>query len=367
MRVCLIAVEIFAWGKYGGFGRATRMLGRELAKRGIDVCAVVPRRTLQQPEDRLDGIRVLSFPAHAPWQARALFQACDADIYHSQEPSLSTWVAQQAMPQRKHVVTCRDPKTLRDRLIELRYPSISALKTIAAVMYENNALVSQAVRRADACFCCAHGLSSRAQTVYGLSQPPGVLASPIEIPKQPMRKSPNPTACFIARWDKRKRPELFFKLAEQFPRVRFIAAGKAQDKSWDAQLRNTYGALPNVEMRGFVDQFSSNALSGILEQSWILVNTSAREGLPTSFLEAMAHRCAILSSVNPDEVTERFGYYVRQGNFAEGLRQLLDKDAWKAKGEAGFCYVRDNHALEKVMEQHLALYRGLLGNSAATG
>jgi len=33
MRVCFICVEIFAWGKYGGFGRATRTFGRELAKK----------------------------------------------------------------------------------------------------------------------------------------------------------------------------------------------------------------------------------------------------------------------------------------------------------------------------------------------
>src|SRR5690606_27640366 len=26
MRICLISVEIFAWGKYGGFGRATRTI-----------------------------------------------------------------------------------------------------------------------------------------------------------------------------------------------------------------------------------------------------------------------------------------------------------------------------------------------------
>ena len=37
MRICLIAVELFAWGKYGGFGRATRTIGRELVKRGIAV------------------------------------------------------------------------------------------------------------------------------------------------------------------------------------------------------------------------------------------------------------------------------------------------------------------------------------------
>ena len=36
MKICLISVEIFAWGKYGGFGRATRIIGRELVKRGPD-------------------------------------------------------------------------------------------------------------------------------------------------------------------------------------------------------------------------------------------------------------------------------------------------------------------------------------------
>jgi hypothetical protein len=39
-----ISTEIFAWGKHGGFGRATRLIGFELAKRGLDVLAVVPRQ-----------------------------------------------------------------------------------------------------------------------------------------------------------------------------------------------------------------------------------------------------------------------------------------------------------------------------------
>ena len=55
MRICLISVEIFAWGKYGGFGRATRTLAREFAKRGHEVFAVVPRRRGQMPAERLDG------------------------------------------------------------------------------------------------------------------------------------------------------------------------------------------------------------------------------------------------------------------------------------------------------------------------
>jgi len=62
MKICLISVEIFAWGKYGGFGRATRTIGRELAKRGVDVCAVVPLRKGQKPVENLDGITVYGFP-----------------------------------------------------------------------------------------------------------------------------------------------------------------------------------------------------------------------------------------------------------------------------------------------------------------
>ena len=56
MRVCLISVEIFAWGKYGGFGRATRLIGGELAKRGIPVTAVVPRRMAPTKIDVVSGI-----------------------------------------------------------------------------------------------------------------------------------------------------------------------------------------------------------------------------------------------------------------------------------------------------------------------
>ena len=68
------------------------------------------------------------------------------------------------------------------------------------------------------------------------------------------------------------------------------------------ELRRRFGGLPNLEMPGFVDQFAGTGLSDLLGESWILVNTAEREGLPTSFLEAFAHGCAILSRVNPDNL-----------------------------------------------------------------
>ena len=83
MHICLISVEIFAWGKYGGYGRATRIIGSELAKRGFQVSAIVPRRQNQKPVEFLDGIRVLSFKMNDLVGMLRLYRETKADIYHS--------------------------------------------------------------------------------------------------------------------------------------------------------------------------------------------------------------------------------------------------------------------------------------------
>jgi glycosyltransferase involved in cell wall biosynthesis len=356
MRVCLICVEIFAWGKYGGFGRSARMLGREFVKRGVSVTAVVPRRKGQGAVEQLDGMTVLSFPMDRPWEAKALFRQADADIYHSQHPSYSTSLALDAMPDRTHLITFRDPRFFRDMLIELRYPSRSHLKSLLAWGYESYR-VTGAVRRADRVFACALDVGTKVRHGFALPADPGFLPSPIAVPALPPRKSGRPTVCFVARWDRRKRPELFFELARARPDVRFVAVGKGQDAKYDAELRRRYGGLPNLEMPGFIDQFSGTGLSDLLGESWILANTAEREGLPTSFLEAFAHGCAILSRVNPDDLVRQFGEVVAADTFADGLERLLANDTWRARGEGGRRYVHEHYELGNVVDRHLAVYR----------
>jgi len=359
VKVCLVCVELFAWGKYGGFGRSARMLGRELVKRGVAVTAVVPRRQGQRPVEELDGMRVLSFPMNRPWAARELFRRADADIYHSQHPSYSTSLALDAAPDRRHLITFRDPKFFRDMLIELRYPSRSHLRSLLAWAYESYR-VPGAVRRADRVFACALDVGTKVRGAFGLAADPGFLPSPIAVPATPPAKSTRPTVCFVARWDRRKRPELFFELARLRPDVRFVAVGKGQDAEYDAELRRRYAGLPNLEMPGFIDQFSGTALSDLLGASWILANTAEREGLPTSFLEAFAHGCAILSRVNPDDLVRRFGEVVAADAFADGLERLLANDAWRERGAGGRRYVQQHYELASVVDRHLAIYREAL-------
>jgi len=358
MRVCLISVEIFAWGKYGGFGRATRTIAGELRRRGVDVTVVVPRVKRQPAQQELDGIPIHAVKPQRWPSAIELFRHVNADIYHSEEPSLGTYLAMRAMPERVHVITFRDTRDAHDWRTELSMPSLSSAQVLANWLYEDNWLVRRAVRNADALFAAAKFLIPKAKSKYNLKETPQFLPTPVNIPAR-VEKAIEPTVCFISRWDRRKRPEIFFELARSFPQVHFIAAGKSRDEDWDRYLRAKYGQLPNLEIVGFIDQFQSDEIYNILSKSWILVNTAAREGLPNAFLEASAHRCAILSFVDPDGFSSQFGYHASRDDFAHGLETLLSNDGWRACGEKGYDYVSQQFQRDIAIDQHLAIYQRL--------
>ncbi len=361
MKICFICVEIFAWGKYGGFGRSTRMIGRELARRGVEVTAVIPRRAEQKSVEMLDGIRVLGFDSRWPFSTLKLFREVDADIYHSQEPSFGTYLAKRAMPDRKHVVTFRDTRDMHDWWIEFIYPSLNYGQVLANFLYEDNFLVHNAVRNADRWFTTAKMLIPKARKKYKLASNPQFLASPIPF-EEVIQKSEKPLVCFVARLDRRKRPNIFFDLAHQFPDVQFLAIGTGRDPSMEHILKEKYGHLSNLTIRGFIDQFDGTELMDVFGKSWIIVNTSAREGLPTTFLEAAVHGCAILSEINPDGFASNFGYHVKNNDFAHGLRYLLEGDRWRMLGNLGKEYTRSVFNVNQSIQLHLDEYRRLLTN-----
>ena len=361
LKVCLVCIELFGRGVHGGFGRATRIIGNALSKRNVEVTAVIPQREgSRDREYLLDGIRVREFPPRAFWSSTELFRQTDADIFHSQDPSLSTWLAMKAMPKRAHVVTFRDTMEPRDWKIEFRHRGPSGRGTLEYALYVDNVLVNRAVRRADALYCAAEFLIPRASRKYRLPQQPRFLPTPVDVPADVV-KATKPTVCFVGRLHRRKRPEQFLDLAMEFPDVDFICVGGTNERAYEEQLRRTYEHLPNVEMTGTIDQFQTDRLHRIFEKSWILVNTAAREGLPNTFLEAAAHRCAILSGVDPDGFASRFGYHASDDEeLARGLACLLADRRWKTLGDAGCEFVKSVFGLEHAIERHLDAYQQAL-------
>lgn len=360
MKICFVVNEFFGWGKYGGFGSATRMIATGLAARGVEVDVVTPARADQAPIERADGLTIRGFRTWSIQDQMNAYRASDADIYHSQDPSMGTLLCQRAMPGRRHAVTCQDPRTWRDWWIELScYLDERRYKSLLTWPYEDNPLVWHAVRKADAVYSEAKHIVPKGQKKYGLKVAPQFLPNPVPLPEGRVAKADRPTVCFVGRFDKRKQPERFFELAKRCPDVQFIAVGAANSARMDRDLRERYGDVPNLELTGFLDRFSSPRFAEILSRSWILVNTAAREGLPVTFLEAASYRCAILSQVDPDQFASRFGYHAESGDFETGLRSLIKDNRWRSCGEDAYDYVRSTHALDVVINAHLEAYDSL--------
>lgn len=370
LRICLIATELQGFGPYGGFGVLTYDLARGFAARGAEVYVTMPRRDGQAPVERLGAVNVVSYksPLYVGLgRARpyaGLYRALDADIYHSQEPSLGTALAQIGAPAKRHLVTFQDPRDLRDWSVEWAHRNLRAYD-LYGFWLKYLWQTGRAARNADATYCQAHYIRDKTRRMYFLRRPPGFLPNPVHLPTRTPVKASRPTVCYIGRWDERKRPELFFELATKFPEVDFIAVGAClMTPKRDRSLREQCARISNLSAPGWVD---AEARASVLERSWILVNTSTRECLPVTYLEAAAYRCAILSHGNADDFAKQFGYWARGGDLADftnGLNWLLQDRRWQAAGEKAYIHVAQTYGYDAVIDQHLRTYAEQLASHA---
>ncbi len=364
MKICFISPEMFHWGVHGGFGYLTWTLSRELVERGFKVSVVTPRRKGQASAEVVDGVKVYGYKTYEehPYPLNAFlsrldsvkcYRMADADIYHSQAVSYNTYVAHRGMPERKHILTFQDPYDRKEwqriaRVIP-KYGQIGhKLRVEAEIRF-----LRYVCNTMDEIYAQAYFLIEKARNLYGLRSDPSFLPNPVPIPENTMEKAGTPTVCFLARWDPQKRVEIFFNLAINHPSINFIAMGKSHDPAKDEELRNKYGSLPNLKLTGFV---SEEEKSRILGRSWALVNTSVREALPVSFLEALAHETPIISGENPDDLTTTYGHHVKDEDYSTGLKWLIESDEWMRKGRQGRDHVREVYEMDHVVDLHVEKY-----------
>lgn len=121
-----------------------------------------------------------------------------------------------------------------------------------------------------------------------------------------------------------KRPRKFFELAARFPDEAFLAVMNAERRrTWEELV----GEAPaNVRV---VEHVPAAAMNEVFRRAKALVNTSAFEGFPNTFLQAAALDVPILSlDVDPDGFLEQDGAGVLAGGsldrLAEHLMDALD-------------------------------------------
>jgi glycosyltransferase involved in cell wall biosynthesis len=133
--------------------------------------------------------------------------------------------------------------------------------------------------------------------------------------------------------------------------------GQGHDAIRDAETRDAYKSVLNLHLTGFVTEEEK---SRILERSWALVNTSIREALPVSFLEALAHETPIISGEDPDGITSTYGFRVEGDDYPSGIEWLLGSDEWASRGRRGRAYVEATYEVGRVVEMHIDAYRRVL-------
>lgn len=150
---------------------------------------------------------------------------------------------------------------------------------------------------------------------------------------------------WVANFREIKRPEWIVDIAEANPQKSFAVVGGSLGNY--ARLCKKLTELPNVEYLGSKTLFETTRL---VAQSRCLLCTSVKEGFPNTFLQALSCNVPIISTVNPNEMIEKYklGFVA---NTVEDFNSLIQNNAILGiKSEDIAAYFENNHSIDRGMQ-----------------
>ena len=187
-----------------------------------------------------------------------------------------------------------------------------------------------------------------------------VIRNPLRVDDVDSPKQTGEFALWIGRTDDVKNPACCLSLAGKCPDIPFHLVLNNTDSEMFHRMVSLASSNVTIQERA-----NRNEVAQLFSQSQVLVNTSAFEGFPNTFLEAAKYSVPIFSlNVDPDGFIERTGAgMVAQGDLdrlATELRRVWsDTPRLRQMGQAARDYVVENHDLDKIIEQLAAILEGV--------
>jgi glycosyltransferase involved in cell wall biosynthesis len=363
IKVGVIANEFFehTLGRMGGFGWAARQVAlcfNSDPTLGVDVIFLTtePSAIVGQHETVVHGTQLL-FSKQEQAGYSYIIRPTDIDLLLAIDYRPNYRFLCSVLPHTPLIVWVRDPRPPEDveKINTLRIPGAAGVRPQGIDPIDCTSLAgvvraSHRVHRPILFASPAPFLADKMAGAYGVDEAEvNFLPNIIDLNVGEVIKSESPCVVYLGRLDPIKRPWLCSELARRYPDVEFFFLGQAHfhgEGSWEpSQLPS------NVRLMGHVNEAEKLC---ILASAWVLVNTSIHEGLPISFLEALACETPILSCQNPGGLVSRFGIYVGRWDgtgiegiphFAEGLHRLLCNGAMRARlGKEGRRWVTETHS-----------------------
>jgi len=371
-KVGILTGELYlARGLRGGLAWVAHITSLALAAQGFEVTLIAPQPPEFPQEIKHKNLTIVTFPYNYRtnpilkhifllFSFSKTVKKIKADVFLSIDAMFETVLLNYLHPRSRRIIWAQNPLNWEDyQVFGLVNPSYRISKARFLI---GKRLLADAYKKSDIILAQAKYFIEKIHRLYGVDKDKIIyLPNPIDYipPENKIIKSTQPLVCYLGRLDPEKRYWIFFELAKKFTHIQFVIMGEPTRYHQDLFRRiiARYSNLPNLKLLGFLQ---GDRKWEILDRCWILVLPSIREGLPVAMIEALAHKCALLSSVNPDGLVERFGYYAKNDDFEKGLNWLLESDRWRRLGEEGYKYVKDVHSLNVVMNKLIKIVKNIV-------
>jgi glycosyltransferase involved in cell wall biosynthesis len=165
---------------------------------------------------------------------------------------------------------------------------------------------------------------------------------------------------WVGRLRKEKRPDIFLQVAKLFPEHSFwmIGGPSSVNPNYYYEIKENAEKIKNLDFIGFVPHYQ---MQEYYKKSVFLVNTSANEGFPNTFLEAWGNEIPVISlNFDPDEIICRFklGFHSSTINdLVKDMGQLLNNENLrKTMASNGKDYVLREHNNTNIINKYEQIF-----------